>query len=71
MLQHFQYRPLYRDERIPGWNISFYFSGKRYEGIYRQDGKIDWLSGTPDARNLVNLEKQIHDLMLYHVYDQR
>ncbi|RST75152.1 hypothetical protein D4T97_007790 [Siminovitchia acidinfaciens] len=71
MLQHFQYHPLYKDKRIPGWTFSFYFSGKRLEGIYHQDGKIDWTSEAPDTSHENNLKRQLHDLMLYHVYDQR
>lgn len=70
MLQHFQYSPLYRNENIPGWNFSFYFNGKKYEGIYKQNGGIDWLTQAPDAKSVQNIEKYIHDLMLYHVYDQ-
>ncbi|MFD1707313.1 YheE family protein [Siminovitchia sediminis] len=69
MLQHFQYQPLYQDRRIPGWTFSFYFSGKRFEGIYHQDGTIEWLSDTPNVKDDSHLQKEIHDLMLYHVYD--
>ncbi|HBZ10096.1 MAG TPA: hypothetical protein DEO65_09500 [Bacillus bacterium] len=69
MLQHFQYQPLYRDERIPGWTFSFYFSGIRMNGIYQQDGKIEWTSGKPDREIENILEKQVHDLMIFHVYD--
>lgn len=71
MLQHFQYKPLYKDERIPGWTFSFYFSGKRIEGNYQQDGTIVWTSGKPDREHENALKKQVHDLMLFHVYDQQ
>lgn len=71
MLQHFQFHPLYKDKRIPGWTFSFYFYGKKFEGIYHQDGKIEYTSDKPDTENANGLEKQIHDLMLFHVYDEQ
>ncbi len=67
LLQHFQFKPLYVDERIPGWNISFYYSGKKYEAIYHPNGTIEWQSESPIE--IEKLQKQIHDLMLFHVYD--
>lgn len=70
MLQHFQFNPMYKDKRIPGWTFSFYFKGKRIEGIYHQNGKIEWTSEKPDIKYENGLQKQVHDLMLFHVYDQ-
>lgn len=71
MLQHFQYKPLYKEKRIPGWSFSFYFSGKRMEGVYHKNGRIEWKLERPVSQYETALEKQVHDLMLFHVYDQQ
>lgn len=55
---------------IPGWHISFYYKKQKYNGIYHQDGKIEWTDHQPTAEDLQKLEKQIHELMLFHVYDK-
>ncbi|MBM4764104.1 YheE family protein [Bacillus sp. B15-48] len=69
MLTHFQYKSLYKNADIPGWLISFYFNKQQYRGIYHQNGKIEWTGATPDSEDIQQLEKQIHELMLYHVYE--
>ncbi|HEY4553837.1 MAG TPA: YheE family protein [Bacillaceae bacterium] len=71
MLQHFQYQSLYEDKRLPGWKFSFYHNGSRFEGLYHASGKIEWSSQAPEGAVEPVLQKQIHDLMLYHVYDQQ
>ncbi|MBT2759436.1 YheE family protein [Mesobacillus foraminis] len=68
MLTHFQYKPLYEHADIPGWRFSFYYMRQRHSGIYHPEGRIEWTSGFPAAKSI--LEAQIHDLMLFHVYDK-
>lgn len=55
---------------MPGWRISFYFKKKKLSGIYHPDGKIEWTSEPPLQEDEELLIKQIHELMLFHVYDQ-
>lgn len=69
MLQHFQYKPLFVSEKIPGWSFSFYFQNAHYTGLYHGNGAIEWHLATPDEEFRNQLEKQIHELMLYHVYE--
>ncbi len=69
MLTHFQYKPLFKNKNIPGWNFSFYFKKQRYAGIYHQTGKIEWIANTPEKGDLDTLTSQIHELMLFHVYE--
>ncbi|OCA87416.1 YheE family protein [Pseudobacillus wudalianchiensis] len=69
MLLHFQYKPLYQDKNLPGWAFSFYYQKRRLLGNYLEDGTIEWLSTIPEEPDRKQLEQQIHDLMLYHVYD--
>jgi hypothetical protein len=69
MLMHFQFKPLFENKNIPGWNISFYYKQKRYIGIYHQSGKIEWTANTPEQEDIEKLTSQIHELMLYHVYE--
>jgi hypothetical protein len=70
MIQHFQYKSLYTNERIPGWSFSFYFQKQKINGNYYADGKIEWKNEGLTLENEDQLKKQIHEIMLYHVYDQ-
>ncbi|MEH7180788.1 YheE family protein [Neobacillus vireti] len=69
MLTHFQFKPLFENKNIPGWSFSFYYQKLRYSGIYHQTGKIEWSAPTPKQVDMEDLTSQIHELMLYHVYD--
>ncbi|GLB58771.1 YheE family protein [Cytobacillus sp. NCCP-133] len=68
MLTHFQFKPLYVNKQLPGWTFSFYFKKQKIAGIYHPDGKIEWTSGNPASQE-GELKSQIHQLMLYHVYE--
>lgn len=67
MIQHFSLKPLFDNTQIPGWTLSFYYKQHRYKAEYKKDGKIVWLGDTP--KDLETVEKMIHELMLYHIYD--
>ncbi|NRD78341.1 YheE family protein [Bacillus sp. BRMEA1] len=69
MIMHFQYKPLFQNKNIPGWTISFYYQKQHYTGIYHQSGKIEWTSVPPMQEDLEGLASQIHELMLFHVYE--
>jgi hypothetical protein len=69
MIMHFQFKPLFENKNIPGWTFSFYFKKKRYSGIYHQTGKIEWTTVAPEQEDIEVLTSQIHELMLYHVYE--
>ncbi|MBN6887674.1 uncharacterized protein DUF5342 [Cytobacillus horneckiae] len=71
MLTHFQYSSLYENKQLPGWKFSFYFAKQKYAGYYHQDGSIEWTSEKPEARDEEELKGRIHELMLYHVYDNQ
>ncbi|MGE6260439.1 DUF5342 family protein [Heyndrickxia sporothermodurans] len=72
MIQHFQYRSLYQNQQLPGWYLNFYFQKKQMEGIYHPDGSIEWTTPHSFDANTENLiKKQIHELMLFHEYDNR
>lgn len=71
MLQHFQIQSLYKEKLLPGWLFSFYFRQQKFNGIYHPNGKIEWQSISPDEQYILLLEKQIHDLMIYHIYDNQ
>ncbi|MBW8349626.1 YheE family protein [Bacillus sp. IITD106] len=71
MLQHFQIQSLYKEKKLPGWLFSFYFGQQKFKGIYHPDGTIEWQSKSPEGKHLSVLEKQIHDLMIYHIYDHQ
>ncbi|MEQ2529623.1 hypothetical protein EKG37_10945 [Robertmurraya yapensis] len=69
MITHFQYKPLYENKEMPGWRFSFYYQKQKYNGIYFPDGKIEWSSDEVpnDEEKII---KQIHEIMLFHVYDK-
>lgn len=70
MLTHFQFKPLYKNTDIPGWEFSFFFKKLKRTGRYLQDGKIEWGLNAPDGDERTGLEQQVHELMLFHVYDR-
>ncbi|WP_223700824.1 YheE family protein [Sutcliffiella deserti] len=70
MISHFQLKPLYKNSQLPGWNLSFFYKGQNIKAVYHKDGKIEYndsLHATEEDQS--NLEAQIHELMLYHIYD--
>ncbi|WML50540.1 YheE family protein [Neobacillus sp. PS3-34] len=71
MLTHFQFKPLFENKKIPGWQFSFYFKRQKITGIYHQNGEIEWSCPHPGEEDEDLLKKQLHELMLFHVYDER
>jgi hypothetical protein len=69
LLTHFQFKPLFENKNIPGWNFSFYYKKQRFSGIYHQTGKIEWTANTPEQDDIETITSQIHELMLFHVYE--
>ncbi|WP_338464971.1 YheE family protein [Shouchella rhizosphaerae] len=69
MLVHFQYKPLSVHGRKQKWSFSCYFEGRFVAGTYHYDGSILWQNAPHDINKQLQLEKSIHDLMLYHVYE--
>lgn len=67
MITHFQWKSLYGNGELPGWSFSFFYNKQRYTGIYHKNGQIEWTGPEPDDSQTV--AKQIHELMLYHVYE--
>ena len=69
MIQHFSFKPLYENTQLPGWALTFFYKQKRYQAEYKKDGTITFISDAPSQEQLANVEKMIHELMLFHVYD--
>lgn len=69
MIQHFSFKPLFENSQIPGWSISFFYLNQRYLAEYHKDGSINYLSNTPSEEQRDKVEKMIHELMLFHVYE--
>lgn len=70
MISHFQLKPFYKNSSLPGWHLSFFFKGQRITATYHKDGQIDF-DGTASfsTEEKEQVEKQIHELMLFHVYE--
>ncbi|MGF2615219.1 hypothetical protein FZC84_09960 [Rossellomorea vietnamensis] len=69
MIQHFQFKSMYANKNLPGWTFSFYYKGTRYEGSYHKNGTIEWKGAQPPSVDDEMIQKQIHELMLFHVYE--
>ena len=69
MIQHFSFKPLYENTQLPGWALTFFYKQKRYQAEYKKDGTITFISDAPSQEQLADVEKMIHELMLFHVYD--
>jgi len=69
MIQHFKFKPLYENSQLPGWSLSFFYKQKRYDAEYLKDGSIKYLFDQPMEEDLEQVNKMIHELMLFHVYD--
>lgn len=69
MINHFQYKPLFNQATLPGWRISFFFLGTLYNGIYHKNGQIEWGAMSPPKDREQEIHMQIHELMLFHVYE--
>lgn len=69
MIQHFKFKPLFENTQIPGWSIQFFYKGVRYTADYKKDGTIQYIGTSPDASDMDQVNKMIHELMLFHVYD--
>ncbi|UTR09209.1 YheE family protein [Evansella sp. LMS18] len=70
MISHFNYKEIKNNLINQEWSFSFFYKQKRYTGKYYKDGSIKWTS--PEDINEEDrkfLETAIHDLMLYHVYE--
>jgi hypothetical protein len=70
MISHFQFKSIYEHQQLPGWTFSFYFQKQKFTGIYHPNGTIEWTSAAPQEENESSLIGQIHELMLFHVYEK-
>ncbi|PLS17563.1 hypothetical protein CVD28_11220 [Bacillus sp. M6-12] len=71
MLTHFQWKNLYSEKSLPGWAVSFYFKRQFYRANYHSDGNIEWAGSKPPANDEASVKASIHELMLFHVYDDK
>jgi hypothetical protein len=70
LITHFQFKSLFENKDMPGWHFSFYYKKQKYTGIYHQNGDMQWTSEKPSDEDVDQLKEQIHELMLFHVYDK-
>lgn len=71
MFQHFTFQPfLSAKSRRKNYQFSFFYQNVHYHGIYHYNGKIEWNDPMPIEESRSSLEEQVHELMLFHVYDK-
>ncbi|PSL45175.1 hypothetical protein B0H94_107180 [Salsuginibacillus halophilus] len=69
MISHFQWKEMKNNWLNREWSFSFFYQGKMHRGTYYKDGTITWQTTAPKESDRADLERHIHDLMLYHVYE--
>ncbi|MBU8905424.1 YheE family protein [Desertibacillus haloalkaliphilus] len=69
MISHFQWKEIRNNLVRREWEFSFFYAGTYFQGRYHKDGTIEWPTASPNADVIKTIEMQIHDLMLYHVYE--
>ncbi|MCA0989215.1 DUF5342 family protein [Guptibacillus algicola] len=69
MLSHFQYKQIGPKVRKPKWEVSFFYQGAYYRSLYLHNGEFDWFEPSPKEEDKSKLQSQIHELMLFHVYE--
>ncbi|MFB4163721.1 DUF5342 family protein [Alteribacillus sp. JSM 102045] len=69
MITHFQWSERKNNWLRKEWKFSFFFKGNYFNGIYFKDGTIEWAGNTPPSNDLKNIEAQVHDLVLYHIFE--
>lgn len=68
IINHFQYREINSTILRRAWEISFWLNNQHYKAIYKRDGMIIWGEKGFSGEDREQLERQIHDLMDFHVY---
>lgn len=69
MISHFQWKEIKNNWINREWAISFYYKGEHVKGSYFKDGSIDLPLDSFPREEQDKITSQIHDLMLYHVYE--
>ncbi len=70
MISHFQYKSVGSKVRKPKWEVSFFHQGTYYRTLYLHTGEFEWFQPAPPESEQNKLQSQIHELMLFHVYEQ-
>nr|WP_246031882.1 DUF5342 family protein [Salibacterium salarium] len=69
LLTHFQWKERKNNIINKEWSFSFFFQGTYYRGSYFKDGTITWSDNHPPESQLNNIENQVHDLILFHIFE--
>lgn len=70
MLTHFQLKEIKNNMINQEWEFSFHYNKSLFRGKYFKDGQIKWLSPSSiEQEDEKFLTTCVHDLMLYHVYE--
>jgi len=71
LISHFQLKEIDTGKRfLKAYEFSFFFQGGHFRGYYHPNGKIDWYDPAPPDEAIQRLQSQVHELMLFHVYEK-
>ncbi|RKL68517.1 hypothetical protein CR203_00205 [Salipaludibacillus neizhouensis] len=70
MITHFQLKEIKNNMINQEWEFTFFYKKNKYKGKYFKNGEITWIHPSSiTTEDKTFLESCVHDLMLYHVYE--
>jgi hypothetical protein len=68
MITHFEVKEVNKTFFRRAWEFRFIKGHQLYKGTYKKDGTIEWGDEGYSGEDIKKIEKQIHELMDFHVY---
>ena len=69
IITHFQFREgKGKDYFRKAWQFSFFSHGQFVQGLYHQDGTIDWEDEGYLGPNQEEVTRELHHLMGFHIF---
>jgi hypothetical protein len=69
LITHFTYKAFVSEKsRRREYLFSFFYKGVMYRGVYHYNGAIDWHE-KPEDEDVSTLTSRVHELMLFHEFD--
>lgn len=69
MISHFQWKPLFKKAQLPGWKISFFIMVHTMKAFITKRVILNGALSFRPHEVEPTLKEEIHELMLFHVYD--
>lgn len=68
-IEHFQFKEVKSNDYFrKAWKFSFMSHGQLVQGIYHQNGSIEWEGNGYTGQEKEEVVKELHRLMEYHIF---